>query len=488
MLAAQVGSGAQADAYFAAFQIPDLLNHFLAGGALTIAFIPLYHRAHQRGGREAAERLLGAVLGGVAVLATLATALAFVFAETLVAWQFPRFDAEQQALTVRLTRIVTPAQVFFLTGGILRAVLMARGRFGAQAASGLVYNLGIIAGGLVAAPVLGVEGFAWGALIGAIAGPFALGFLQLRRDGPIPFRVAFGDSDFRRYVVLAAPLMIGVTLATVDEWYGRWFGALGPEGTVATLGFARKLMLAPVAVVGQALGTAALPILSRLHAAGDRQGFEDLLRRALAASAGLALLAGAALFVLAAPLVQLVYVRGAFSAADAVPVVGALRVYAFAVPGFVLQALAVRAFYARGEMWRPMLLGTAFAIVAVPLYLASLPGGASGLAAAAALAVTSGALATLAYARLRFGGPRLLGLGASALRAGIAAGVAALAAAQLPAAGEGASGALLDLLAGGAVFAAVGLGLALLIGDRDLRDALGRLGTRVRGAPERPED
>ncbi len=153
VLAAAIGRGAAADAYVAAFQIPDLLNHFLAGGALTIAFIPLYHRARARGGEPAADRLFASVLGTVGALALLATGVVWVFAEPLVALQFPRFSPEQQALTARLTRIVTPAQFFFLTGGILRAVLMAHGRFGAQAASGLVYNLGIIAGGLLAAAV-----------------------------------------------------------------------------------------------------------------------------------------------------------------------------------------------------------------------------------------------------------------------------------------------------------------------------------------------
>lgn len=482
VLAAQVGAGAEVDAYFAAFQIPDMLNHFLAGGALTIAFIPLFHRARERDGDPGGQRLFGTVLGTTAVMALLATGLVWVFAEPLIAWQFPRFDAEKQALTVRLTRIVAPAQVFFLTGGILRAVLMADGRFGAHALSGLVYNLGIIAGGLWAAPTLGIDGFAWGALFGAIAGPFGLGFLQLAREGRIPFRVAPFDPAFGRYLALAAPLMLGVTLATVDEWYGRWFGGLAAEGTVATLGFARKLMQAPVAVVGQALGTAALPALSQLHASGQGGAFDGLLRRALAASAGLALLAAAAVFALAEPLVRLVYERGAFGAAEAALVTGALRVYTFAIPGFVLQALAARAFYARGEMWRPMLLGTATALLALPLYVAMAERGASALAAAAAVAISVSALLTLGYARVRFGGPALLPWLASAGRSAlvaVAAG-AATATAPFPAFGAGSLGALFDLLAGASVFGLVALPLAWTLGDDELRGALRRLLARLR--------
>jgi putative peptidoglycan lipid II flippase len=475
VLAAQVGRGAEADAYLAAFAIPDLLNHFLAGGALTIAFIPLYHRAREQGGAPAAERLFATVLGTVGVLALLATGLAWVSAESLVAWQFPRFDAAQQAHTVRLTRIVLPAQVFFLTGGILRAVLMAEGRFGAQAVSGLLYNLAIIAGGLLVAPVIGVEGFAWGALLGSIAGPFGVGWLQLRRRGPVRVRVAFADRDFLAYLALAAPLMVGVTLATVDEWFGRWFGGLGPEGTMATLGYARKLMQTPVAVVGQALGTAALPTLSRLFAEGQHARLNDLVHRTLTASAGLGLLAAAAVLVTADALVTLVYVRGAFSAADGLRVADALRVYTAAIPGFVIQAIAVRAFYARGEMWRPMLLGTGIGLLAIPLYLQAVTHGAPGLAAAASLAIATSAVATLAYARRRFGGPVLLPLLVSVLRSTLIAAAAAAVASVVPDQGADALGALATLALRGLAFSAVALPLAWWIGDPELRDLFKRL-------------
>lgn len=480
VLAAQVGRGSEADAYLAAFAIPDLLNHFLAGGALTIAFIPLYHRARQRGGPAAADRLFATVLGTVGVLALLATCLAWAFAESLVAWQFPRFDAAQQLHTVRLTRIVLPAQVFFLTGGILRAVLMAEGRFGAQAVSGLIYNLAIIAGGLLAAPVIGVEGFAWGALLGSIAGPFGVAWLQLRRRGPVRLRVAFADRDFLAYLALAAPLMIGVTLATVDEWFGRWFGGLGPEGTMATLGYARKLMQTPVAVVGQALGTAALPTLSRLFSEGRRDALDDLVHRTLTASAGLALLAAAAVLVTADALVTLVYVRGAFSPSDGVHVAEALRIYTVAIPGFVVQTIAVRVFYARGEMWRPMLLGTGIGLLAVPLYLEAVTRGAPGLAAAACLAITASAVATLLYARVRFGGPLLVPLLGSLLRSSLVAGTAALLASQVPDQGAGALAALTTLALRGLAFAAVALPLAWWIGDRELRASLAGLVARLR--------
>ena len=135
------------DAYSAAFQIPDLLNYFLAGGALSIAFIPMYARVRGRDGEAAAQRLFAVVLGTVSGIAVLATLLLWWWADALIALQFPRFDPDTQALTTHLTRIVLPAQVCFVAGGIVRAVLMARDRFATQALTPVLYNLGIIAAG-----------------------------------------------------------------------------------------------------------------------------------------------------------------------------------------------------------------------------------------------------------------------------------------------------------------------------------------------------
>jgi len=473
VLAYQVGVGADTDAYAAAFQIPDILNHFLGIGALSIALIPLYTRTLTERGEESANRLFATVLGTLGVAALLATSLLWWFAEPLVAVQFPRFGPGEQALTVRLTRIVLPAQVFFVCGGILRAVLMAKGRFGAQAAAPLIYNLGIIAGGLFLAPALGVEGFAWGALFGAALGPFGYALLDVRGRVPLRLRVAPLDRDFLRYLLLAAPLMVGVTLLTADEWYDRWFGGLVGEGTIALLIYARFLMQAPMRVVGQTAATAVLPTLSKLVAEARFEELSSLVLRTLQVGIGLGLLAGAATFALADPFVALVYLRGAFGESDARAVADTLRVFSFAVPAWIVQMIAVRPFYARSDFWRPMLLGTAVALLAIPLYLAlGPPFGARGLAGAGALAITANALATLALARRMHGAPRLAPLAATALRAlVISLPAAALALYCQPGLG-GVIGTLVDLAVGGIAFALLAIAGVVVAGDAPMRETL----------------
>lgn len=457
VLAAQIGVGPATDAYKAAFQIPDLLNYFLAGGALSIPFIPLYTRYLERGDEEGAARALGTVFGTTLALVTVGTVLLFWQADALVGLYFHEFDAEKHAQTVRLTRIILPGQIFFFAGGILRAGLMARGQFAAHAAAPLLYNLCIIAGGLLLAPRMGVEGFSWGCLVGAVVGPFAVPVIDARRKHlRLHPRVRPLAPEFKRYLRLLAPLCVGATLLTVDEWFDRYFAGRLGDGAIAIITFARTLMLVPVAAVGQAVATAALPAFSRLWSAGQEGELNRLLQRTLDVSIGLALLLGAALWALADPAVRILYERGAFTAADSSAVAPVLAVLAFGVAGWVTQQIAVRAFYAREQMWAPMLLGTGVALLAIPLYWRlGREHGISGLAAAGALAVSTNALATLVLARVRHGAPDLGALLAGAARVAALAAVAAVLSRAVLTARPGLSGALVDAALGGSVFLAV---------------------------------
>ncbi|MBX3024077.1 murein biosynthesis integral membrane protein MurJ [bacterium] len=487
LLAYRAGAGPTTDAYYAAFQIPDLLNYLLAGGALSIAFLPLYTRHLAADDRAGAERLLATVLGTLTAAAALATLLLWWFAEPLIALQFPRFDAATRATTVHLTRIVLPAQVLFISGGIINATLFAHGRFAAAAIAPLLYNSGIIAGGLLLAPLLPlpVEGFAWGALAGAFCGPFLAPLLYARRHVRLAARVAPLDRAFLAYLAIAAPLMFGQTLLTVDEWYQRWFGALLGAGTVSHLSYGIRLMQVPVAVVGQAIAAAALPTLSRLYAEGRREELNATVLRTLQAGLGLAVVAAGGAFALAHPLVRLVYQRGAFTAADTAAVVGILSLLCCAVPAWIAQQIIARAFYARADTWRPMLLGTAVALAAIPLYLhLGRTYGVRGLALAPGIGMSVNALATIAWARRLHGAPSLAALLATAARAALVAlPAAALIRWSLPATNATAVAALGSFAAGGAAYAAlVGAG-TWLFGDQALRDALARVASRL--APRR---
>ncbi len=484
VIAAQLGSSAQTDAFRAAFQIPDMLNYFLAGGALSAALIPHYTRTREQRGLAAAEDLLAVVLGGVGTGVACATALLWWQTPRLVALLFAGFAPETQALTSTLTRIVLPAQFFFITGAIVRAALMSHGRFTSQALAPLVYNAAMILGGIAVGGQFSSHGFAWGALAGALLGNLLLSWFEGIRFLPLRlrFRVALRDPGLREYLGLALPLMLGVSLATLDEWYDRFFGSrLGP-GVVSDLAFARFLLQAPVAVIGSALATAALPRLAELHSTGRPQELDRVLERALRAALGLSVLCSAGALALGEPLVAVLYQRGAFAPADTLRVAALLAVFALAIPGWIAQQVAVRGFYARSDMWRPMLLGSAVALLALPLYQAlGARFGARGLAGAGAIAMSANAFATLVWLRLRHGGPKL-GAGVSALLRAVPPAALAAAAGWLAIEELASLRAPLRLAAGAAAFGLVALAAVLGFGDPQLRAAVLQL---LRGATRR---
>jgi putative peptidoglycan lipid II flippase len=480
--ATQVGVGAAGDAYFAAFMIPDILGYLMAAGAAAVAVTPLYIRRLEHEGPEAAARFASTVVGNVGLFAIAATIALWFFAEPLLRLQFGKFDDETLAETVRLMRIVLPAQIFFLTGGILRGVLMAHGRFGPQALASVVYSAMPILGGLL---IAGADGFAWGTLVGAVIGQWAIPVVALRRlPGAVGrIRVSPLDADFREYVWLALPLMLGLGLTTVDEWYEKWVGGQLEVGAIAAITYARKLMMAPVGVVGQAVGAALLPTLTTFYQRGEQTRFDEVMTTTLRATLALGLLAGGALVVLALPIVQLVFEHGLFTAENSIQVAGLLMILGCAVPAWVLQQVAVRGFYARGEMWRAMILSTIIALSVFPLYLwGSATAGIRGLAIASAAAITLNAMITVVWLRLRSGTPNLSGLAETLARTLLITGLSAaatVAALQAVAGTPGLGLALAQFLIGGLAYALTALVTTRFIGDPPLRNALNRLLARL---------
>jgi putative peptidoglycan lipid II flippase len=480
LFASEVGVGSGADAYFAAFMIPDILGYLLAAGAAATAVTPPYVKRLKEQGPEAAARFASVVVGTVGLASIGFTVILWFVAEPLVRIQFPDFDASTLEETVLLMRIVLPAQIFFLTGGILRGVLMAHGRFWPQAWAAVIYSAAPIVGGLALG---GAEGFAWGTLVGAALGQWAIPVLALRQlPGAVGrMRVGLFDSDFREYVWLALPLMLGLGLTTVDEWYEKWIGGQIEVGAIAAITYARKLMMAPVGVVGQAVGAALLPSLTLLYRDGDEAGFRDLFGHTLRTTLGLGILAAGALALLALPLVELLYERRAFTAENTAAVSGLLVVLSVAVPGWVVQQVAVRGFYARGEMWRAMILSTSVALAVIPLYvIGGAREGVRGLAVASVTAISLNALITVVWLRRRTGAPRLGPLAETFARTAlitlIASFIASFLLSELSFAVERA---WIALPVGGVLYGLVALAAARVLGDAPLRSGIDSILARL---------
>jgi putative peptidoglycan lipid II flippase len=344
----------------------------LAGGFLAITFVPIFTKYladdDEHGGWVALTAVIRPLALGIAALVVIGWIAAPWFIETL----YPNFTPEQVANTVRLTRIVLPAQVFFVVGALFVAVQYAMGVFTIPAIAPVAYNLGIITGGVGYALIAGEpdpEGFAWGALAGAFVGNFALQWWGARRLGMRLIRgTPWKNPVVWEYIKIAFPLMVGQSIVVLDETYMSIFGDLSGDGAQTQLQYARRTMLVPVGVVAQAVGVAAYPFLARLFAEGRIREMADTVDRAIRWVIVLSLGATGLLAALSVPTTQVLFERFNFTPFDTVSTASVLVVYAFAIPIWGALAVLTRAFYARRQMWTPVIVGTLFAIVGIPTY------------------------------------------------------------------------------------------------------------------------
>ena len=369
VIAYQHGATPETDAYFAAFTIPDFLNYLLAGGALSITFIPIFSRYLAEGREEEGYRSFSAIATVMGLAMLFFIILGEFLAERLVPFIAPGFPPDQVATAVRLTRIVLPAQAFFYLGGLLMAVQYSRNRFFLPALAPLVYNAGIIAGGLALGGTLGMEGFAWGVLAGSFLGNFVIQVAGAWRTGLSFFpRFDLQDPGLREFVRLSIPIMLGFSLVVVDEWMIRIFGSFLVAGAITWLNNARRLMQVPIGVFGQASGVASYPFLSALAARGEREALWDTLSLTLRWVFLVSCLAAAVFGVLSREVVLVVFKRGAFRIEDTLQTASALAVFSIGIPFWCAQTIVARGFFAMKDTWTPTLVGTGAWLATIPAY------------------------------------------------------------------------------------------------------------------------
>ena len=390
-----LGASRQADLYFASFTLPDFLNYLLAAGALSIVFIPIFLAHLQRGDERRAWDSFSIIVNFIVLAGAIGIGILMLFARPLAGLVAPGItDSGDIDTLVRLTRIILPAQLFHVVGGLLSAALQAQNRHALPALAPLIYSGGIIIGGLIGAryPDSGAEGFAWGVLIGSIAGPFALPLYGCIKSNMrwLP-SFSFSNPDLRRYLWLSLPIMIGFSIVIVDEWMVKNQASYLATGTIAYLQYGRTLMKVPIGMFGMAIGVASYPTLSELIAAGAVVKAYDLLSRAVRLMLLLTFAAQVCLTVAGFEAVYLIWGISAhrFSFADAQETARVLTWLSIGLSGWAAQTLISRGFYALGSTWLPTMVGTIIAVAMAPVYVASRQqSGAIGLAIASSAAIT----------------------------------------------------------------------------------------------------
>ena len=373
VIAGLAGSGATVDAYRVAFIVPEILNHILASGFLSVTFIPIFTRYLADNQEEYGWRVFSLIMTIFGTFLLVLIIVAEIYTPVLISVLAPgRSDPVFLDMAVRMTRIILPAQLFFFAGGLLAAVQFARSQFLIPALAPLIYNLGIILGGVLLASRLGMEGFAWGVLGGALIGNFLLQYWGARRLG-LRYRPIWDwrHPDLWRYLRLTLPLMLGLTMMFSTELFTKFFGSYLPVGSIAWIEYAMRIMLMLVAFFGQAVGVASYPFMARLAAENRLSELNQLLNdtlRYLCVVLPFAVL----VIILREEVVTLLYMRGQFTRSDVLmtaPVLGCLMLGAV---GFATQTVVNRGFYALQNTLLPAVYGTLAVILSLPLYYAGL--------------------------------------------------------------------------------------------------------------------
>jgi len=423
------GTSAELDAFYAANRLPEILFNLMAGGALASAFVPTFTGLLTRENQPGAWRLASAVGNTLFLLLSAAAALAWAAAPWLVGHLLaPGFrDPGQTAATVQLLRIMLLSPVIFGVSGLLMGILNAHQRFLLPALAPASYRLGWILGIVFLVPRWGIEGLAWGVVLGAVL--HLLVQLPGLRGLTPHYRPLLGwrEADVRHVGRLMLPRLLGVAVVQINFLVNTILASAMTEGSLTSLTLAFSLMIVPQAVIAQATGIAALPTFSAQVARGALSEMRSTLATTLRGVLFLAMPASLGIILLRRPLVALALQRGAFTAESTGMVAWALLWFGAGLVGHALLEVVVRAFYAMHDTRTPVIVGTVAMGLNVVLslwlwgvfvHLGWMPHGALALANSLATALEAFTLLVLASRRLS-------GLDLAQRRRGILAGLGA---------------------------------------------------------------
>ena len=488
LTAAILGAGPAADAFVVALRLPNLFRSLSAEGAFTVSFVPMFAAENRTGGREQARSFAQQALAAMIAVLLPFTVLVMAGMPWLMLALAPGFvdDPDQFDHAVDLARITFPYLLLISIVALLGGVLNSLGRFGPFAAAPIVFNLALIAALLLAA------GFGLDPGTAMAYGITASGALQLvwlalscRRAGvslrlPRP-RIS---PQVKRLFALMAPGALGAGVVQINLLIGMMLATLLPTGAVSYLYYADRMNQLPLGVIGIAIGTALLPVLSAHVAADDRAAVKRDMSRALEVALLFGVPAALALAAAAEPIIRTLFERNRFGPADSAATAQALAAYAAGIPAYVVAKVFSAAYFARQDTATPVKVAVAAAVTnaAAAILLIQFVDHV-GIALASALSAWVQAV-LLANGLRRRGllefddrikrrGPRILLAGAAM---GLAVFAAALAAQGWFAGSAAGRWAALLLLVGGG--GAIYAGLLLAMGAADWRELAGLLRRR----------
>ncbi|MFL2678732.1 MAG: murein biosynthesis integral membrane protein MurJ [Candidatus Actinomarina sp.] len=375
LLAKWTGITSASDTLDLAFIIPDFLFYLSAGGYLAITLIPILSDISKNRETELNDYFVS-LLYGLSIVFFTISFLSFLFRYQIV----NLLDVENPDLFIKLFTPIIFSQTFFFIGAILMSFQYFKNDFKYAALAPVIYNSSIILFGWFysTSPESTVYGFAIGGLVGSILGHLLLQLLGAKNNGLIFKALKPKLEHISQYIKISFPLIIGQSIAVIDEQLFRYFGSLLSTGSIASFRYARRVALIPVGVIAQAVGVASYPTLSKLFVENKFGDFKLLIKKQLSA---LAVINTGVLIIFlknSENIIEIVYQRGLFSSEDTSRVSSIFMVVAFGLIPWSLNQIITRSYYVQKNYWFPVWVGTFITFVTIfTLKILSNPSGES---------------------------------------------------------------------------------------------------------------
>jgi len=359
MTARYFGTGIESSAFFAANRFSEILFNLVAGGALGSAFIPVFTGLLVNNEKKKAWKLASSIINIVIVVLVVLSFLTIIFSENVVRFILaPGFNEKETALTANLLRIQVFSSIIFGISGLLMAILNSHQHFMLPAIAPAMYQVGWIIGILALSPKMGVEGLAWGVVIGS--GMHLL--VQIPQTLKLDHRKYFAGfglwmDEVKEVARLMLPRLLGVAIIQLNFLLNTYLASFQQEGAITAISLAFPLMIMPEAAIAESIAIAALPTFSALVAKNKLGEMRATLASTLRAVILLAVPASAGLVVMRKPIVQFLYGGRAFDAKSVELVAWALLWYAVGLLGHGLVEITSRAFYSLHDTRTPVVVG-----------------------------------------------------------------------------------------------------------------------------------
>jgi putative peptidoglycan lipid II flippase len=357
VMAAILGAGPMADAFFVAFRLPNHFRAIFAEGAFAAAFVPAYARTLEEAGLPAAKLFADQIAAALVAINLVLLAIALLFTPEVVGLLAPGLvgDPERFDLAVALTRITFPYLALVSLETLFAGILNANNRFAAAASAPVLLNLSVIAT-LLLTPWFADAGHAaaWGVLIAGVAQALLLGADAEAHGFGIRLRMPKLDEPTRKFLKALGPAIIGAGGVQLALFADTLIATFLPTGALSALYYADRINQLPIGVVGIAVGTVLLPEMSRRLAAGDEKGAASAQARGIQLALLLTVPCAAAAIAIPDLIMRALFARGAFTSADALAAGSTLAAYSIGLLPFVLLRSFTAPFYARRDTLTPV--------------------------------------------------------------------------------------------------------------------------------------